>query len=160
MEGHLDGDSIVALVDDLIVFLRCQKQGLMGNPFFQERRNLADFLVGHFFGIIDPQTPEKGMVIRMDKASHHSQAAKVGAVSHLISPDYGYILLDRSSLLGLVSPFLGITFCPFTLKHHLTRSIDGNAGPYWLEKGFNIGIFAGLCIVGKAGLDLIFFTFI
>ena len=131
----------------------------MGNSFFQKWSNLADFLVGHFFGIIDPQTLEKGMVIRMDKTSHHSQTAKVGSVSHLISPNHGQVLLGGSRLLGLVSPFLGIAFSPFALKHHLTRSIDGDAGPFWLEKGLNIGIFAGLGIVGKAGLDLIFFSF-
>ena len=99
------------------------------------------------------------MVIRMDKASHHCQATKVGAISHLISPNHGHVLLDRCSLLGFVSPFLGIAFCPFSLKHDLTRGVDGDAGPLWLEKGLNIGIFTGLGIVGKACLDLIFFSF-
>ena len=159
MEGHLDGDSIVALVDDLVVFLWGQEQGLVGNPFFQEWSNLADFLVGHFLGIIDPLAPEKGMVIGMDKTSHHSQAAKVGPVSHLISPDYGQVLLGRSRLPGLVAPFLGVAFGPFALKHDLTRGVDGDAGPFWLEKGLNIGVFAGLGVVGKGCLDLIFFAF-
>ena len=99
------------------------------------------------------------MVIGMDKTSYHSQPAKVGSVSHLISPNHGQILLGRSRLLGLVSPFLGVAFGPFALKHDLTRAIDGDGGPFWLEKGFNIGIFAGLGILGKAGLDLMFFSF-